>query len=79
MNNKEFIASKIVRFKDFVDTEQNPIFIVTAKVIGQKNKKAVVSLTPYFFSDTEKEMNKEQKLVILKFLAEFAEKEQKTL
>lgn len=79
MDNKQFIATKIAQFVNFVDTEQNPVFIVTATILKLKSKKANIKLTPYFFSDTDKEMSKEQKLIILNFLAQFAKDEKKTL
>ena len=79
INTKEFIAKKIAQFVSFVDTEQNPIFVITATIVGMKGKLATVKLTPYFFSDSEKEMNKEQKMVLLNFLEEFVKEEKKLL
>ncbi len=77
---QKFIQSKVeVMKKSLVDGEQNPVFVlaVKAKITGPNT--ANVELIPYFFPDTDKGMEKKDKLLILDFLAEFSKKEKKTL
>lgn len=76
---QKLITTKIETLKDLAKLEQNPIFVLAMKVKSINTKMAQIELIPYFFADTDKEMDKKDKLLILNYLEEFSKKEKKTL
>jgi hypothetical protein len=79
MDNRQFIINKLDQLKVIADNEEDPVFIVTAKLLGQKGKNYNVQFKGLFFSDNEKPMDKAQRSAILKYLDKFVKDEKKML
>jgi hypothetical protein len=76
---QQLILKKIQTLESLANDERNPIFVLAMKVNSINSKGAQIELIPYFFADTDKEMDKKDKLLILNYLEEFSKKERKTL
>ena len=79
MDTRQFIINKLDQLKIIADNAEDPVFIVTAKLLGSKGNKYDVQFRGLFFSDNEKPMDKTQRLAILKYLEKFVKDEKKNL
>lgn len=79
MDNKQFIINKVEQLKALANNQEDPVFIVTARMVSSKGKTFTVELKSLYFSDDNKPMKKETRLMILNYLEKFVKDEKAAL